>query len=203
MCELTSPSLPLSLSPPLDLWRAYHADPTVARRNALAVAYLPLVDRVARGMARRMPANVEFEDLAAAGAIGLLAAIERYDPARGPFNPYAAAYIRGGILDQLREMDWAARGARSKGAAVPEMLATPWDVQGVDVADHRAEPPGERLARRDALAFATRDLIPLHRAILEGRFLRGWTIRRIAAEVGRSQGRVCQLLPQILARARK
>ena len=78
-------------------------------------SYLPLVWKVARQVARRLPAHVEVAELIGAGTIGLVSAMERYEPALcDRFAGYAEIRIRGAILDQLREMDWMPRSARTK-----------------------------------------------------------------------------------------
>lgn len=77
--------------------------------------YLPLVWKVARQVARRIPAHVDVNELMGAGTLGLCAALERYDASRcDRFAGYAEIRIRGAILDQLREMDSMPRWARSK-----------------------------------------------------------------------------------------
>jgi len=69
------------------------------------------VDRVASGL----PAQVDREDLVSAGMIGLIKAVDRYDPGRGAsFRTYACTLTRGAILDELRKMDWAPRGLRGR-----------------------------------------------------------------------------------------
>jgi RNA polymerase sigma factor for flagellar operon FliA len=70
---------------------------------------------------RRLPAHVQREDLASAGALALVQAARSFDPDRGvPFTNYAAMRIRGAIIDELRSADWMTRGARQKTRAVRE-----------------------------------------------------------------------------------
>jgi len=77
--------------------------------------HLPLVWRVARQIARRLPASVDVAELVGAGTLGLIDAMNRYEVARcDRFAAYAEIRIRGAILDQLREMDWMPRAARTK-----------------------------------------------------------------------------------------
>jgi RNA polymerase sigma factor for flagellar operon FliA len=88
-------------------------------RETLIRRHLPLVRRVARLHAGRLPTGVELGDLVSWGTVGLLAAVERYQPSRGAFFPaYARFRIRGAILDQLRRYDWTPRSVREKAAAV-------------------------------------------------------------------------------------
>src|SRR5687768_14091700 len=91
------------------LWRAYHADRSVANRNALVVAYTPMVKNIASVVAGKARAGgaVDIEDLASAGIFGLMRVIESFDPSRGwKFATYAAGRVRGAMLDHLRAMDW-------------------------------------------------------------------------------------------------
>jgi RNA polymerase sigma factor for flagellar operon FliA len=82
-------------------------------KDALIRDYLPLVKRIAYHLMTRLPANVEADDLIQVGMIGLLGALERYDDNQGAqFETYASQRIRGAMLDELREADWASRNVR-------------------------------------------------------------------------------------------
>lgn len=75
--------------------------------------YLPLVQHVVFQVAVHFPRHVDREELARAGALGLVEAAHRYDGSRGvPFDRYAAQRIRGAILDAVRSVDWAPRSLR-------------------------------------------------------------------------------------------
>ncbi len=77
--------------------------------------YVDLVKRVAYNMARRLPARVDVRDLIGAGTIGLLDAMNKYDPTQNDnFEAYAEIRIRGAILDELRGLDWVPRSVRQK-----------------------------------------------------------------------------------------
>ena len=96
-----------------------HATISAVDRDLLVRRHLPLVRRVARLHAGRLPAGVELDDLVSWGTLGLLAAVERYDPSRDAgFAAYTRFRIRGAILDQLRQYDWRPRSVREKAAAV-------------------------------------------------------------------------------------
>lgn len=89
--------------------------PRNAARAAELNAHLPLVWKVARQVARRLPSSVDVEELVGAGTVGLIDALDKYEVARcDRFAGYAEIRIRGAILDQLREMDWMPRSARNK-----------------------------------------------------------------------------------------
>ncbi len=81
--------------------------------NARIEANLSLVKHVVFQVAVHFPRHVDREELARAGALGLVEAARRYDEDRGvPFERFAAQRIRGAILDSVRAADWAPRSVR-------------------------------------------------------------------------------------------
>ena len=79
-------------------------------RERLILEHLPQVRLVARRIHERLPESVCFDDLLSAGVIGLIQAIDNFDPAQNvKLKTYAEFRIRGSILDSLRETDWAPR----------------------------------------------------------------------------------------------
>ena len=84
-------------------------------RDQLITDYAPLIRFVAQRIAARLPSNIDIDDLISAGVIGLMDAIEKYDPTRdNKFKTYAEFRIRGAILDELRSQDWVPRSVRDK-----------------------------------------------------------------------------------------
>lgn len=85
-----------------------------AEMNAMIEANLPLVKHIVLQVAVHFPRHVEREELARAGALGLVEAARRFDESRGvPFDRFAAQRIRGAILDAVRAADWAPRSVRT------------------------------------------------------------------------------------------
>ena len=79
------------------------------------VAYSPLVKYVAGRMSSGLPAHVEEADLISYGLIGLISAIERFEPEREiKFETYAIPRVRGAIIDELRSLDWVPRSVRAR-----------------------------------------------------------------------------------------
>ena len=79
------------------------------------MAYSPLVKYVAGRMGSGLPAHVEEADLISYGLVGLISAIERYEPEREiKFETYAIPRIRGAIIDELRALDWVPRSVRAR-----------------------------------------------------------------------------------------
>jgi len=85
----------------------------LARRNEYAAKFFPYIEKVARRLARRLPAHVEIDDLISSGVIGLIEAAERFDPERvDRFEAFAEFRIRGAMLDELRSRDSLSRDMR-------------------------------------------------------------------------------------------
>lgn len=85
------------------------------QKNQLIEEYAPLIKYIAQKIAVRLPSNIELDDLISAGVIGLMDAIDKYDPTRdNKFKTYAEFRIRGAILDELRAQDWVPRSIRDK-----------------------------------------------------------------------------------------
>lgn len=88
------------------LWARYVRERDVADRNALVEHYLPLVYSSARVLAARLPASVTRELLVSAGSVGLMEAVENFDPGRGVrFETFAERRIRGEMLIGVRELE--------------------------------------------------------------------------------------------------
>ncbi len=84
-------------------------------RQALIIKYLPYVKRIVQRMAVHLPASVDVDDLIHVGVIGLIQAIDRYDPGRdNQFLTYAVFRIKGAVLSELRSRDYLSRANRRK-----------------------------------------------------------------------------------------
>ena len=98
-----------------DLWRRYKDNGDPRARERLVLAYSPLVKYVAGRMSSGLPAHVEEADLISYGLLGLISAIERFEPAREiRFETFAITRIKGSIIDELRSLDWVPRSVRAK-----------------------------------------------------------------------------------------
>src|SRR5438034_6764524 len=97
------------------LWQEYKRTGDRALRERLILTYAPLVKYVAGRLGTGLPAHVEEGDLVSYGLLGLMNAIERYDPSRDiKFETYAISRIKGAIIDELRSLDWVPRSVRSR-----------------------------------------------------------------------------------------
>jgi RNA polymerase sigma factor for flagellar operon FliA len=95
------------------LWRRYKLSHDPLARERLVLTYAPLCKYVAGRMGSTLPSYIDVEDLTSYGLVGLLDAIDRFEPSRGvKFETFALARIRGAIIDELRSLDWAPRALR-------------------------------------------------------------------------------------------
>ncbi len=98
--------------------RKYKESPnkiTQQEKDKLVIEYSSLIKFIAQKIAVRLPSNIELDDLISSGVIGLMDAIDKYDPTRdNKFKTYAEFRIRGSILDELRAQDWVPRSVRDK-----------------------------------------------------------------------------------------
>jgi RNA polymerase sigma factor for flagellar operon FliA len=120
------------------LWADYKESGDRHIRDQLIVLYAPLVKYVAARVAVGLPQHVDGSDLVSYGIIGLIDAIDRFNPVRQvKFETYAIPRIRGAIIDELRAIDWVPRSVRAKARAVEQayaaleasLLRTPTDAE--------------------------------------------------------------------------
>ncbi|HHV79708.1 MAG TPA: FliA/WhiG family RNA polymerase sigma factor [Firmicutes bacterium] len=105
----------MSMSPVDAAWSTYGNQKDPAARAQLIERYAPLVKYVAGRLSTGLPSHVSMDDLYSEGLLGLIDAIEKFDPSRGvKFETYAVARIKGAILDGLRRMDWLPVHTRQK-----------------------------------------------------------------------------------------
>lgn len=89
--------------------------PSLEERNAIVLEHLAEVRNIASGIARRLPRQVQIDDLIQAGTLGLIDAVTRFDRSRPlGLRQYLRVRVTGAILDSLRELDWASRYMRSR-----------------------------------------------------------------------------------------
>jgi len=94
-------------------------------REQLILEHLPQVRLIARRIHERLPESVSLDDLISAGTIGLISAIDRFDPSLNvKLKTYAEYKIRGAILDSLRGLDWAPRQQRKRAKQIEAAIST-------------------------------------------------------------------------------
>lgn len=94
-------------------------------RDELIIRYAPWVKFIALRMAAKLPAHVQAEDLISAGIVGLIDALDKFNPSREvQFKTYAQIRIQGAIKDELRSLDWASRSVRQKAKRLEQVYAS-------------------------------------------------------------------------------
>src|ERR1044071_6631677 len=204
-----------------ELWRRYKEEGDAAARERLVVAYSPMVKFVAGRLGAGLPSHVEDADLISYGLMGLIGAIERFEPERGiKFETFAMTRIRGAIIDELRSLDWVPRSVRSRAREIeaaqaklehelqrapsePELAArleiSEEELQASlldTISDPRAEDPQESLASsevKDRLTEAISSLPEREQLVVALYYYENLTLREIGEVLGVTESRVSQL----------
>jgi len=131
-----------------DLWHRYRATGDPHARDQLVGGNLGLVHRAARAAIQAGVRTIELGDLVGAGTVGLIQAIEGFDPSRGfAFSTYAMPRIRGAILDELQGQSWVPRSVRERRRLIARAQERLQQRLGADPApSHLAEALGIDLA---------------------------------------------------------
>src|SRR5271165_6684136 len=109
-------------------------------RERLILEHLPQVRLIARRIQERLPENICLEDLVSTGVIGLISAIDNFDPGHNVKLKTSVEYkIRGAILDSLRGLDWAPRQKRRR-------------AKQIEAAIHAAEQRVQRVPSEEEIA---------------------------------------------------
>ncbi len=106
------------------LWDEYIKTRSKQAKDKLLVEYAGLVRYTAQRIAVNLPSSVELGDLIGSGVMGLIKAVENFEPERGfKFETFATHKIRGAILDELRALDWVPRSIRQKSKQLQKAYA--------------------------------------------------------------------------------
>src|SRR5215212_3925591 len=196
-----------------DLWRRYKDERDEKARERLVLAYAPLVKYVAGRMSSGLPSHVEEADLISYGLLGLISAIERFEPEREiKFETFAVTRIKGSIIDELRSLDWVPRSVRTKAREIEranaklehELHRAPTDQEmaqqlGVDVEEIQ-EPQAldpamemDTTEMKDRLADAIARLPEREKLVVALYYYENLTLREIGEVLGVTESRVSQL----------
>ena len=152
--------------------------------SQLIERYLPLVRNVVDRIKVNLPPHVVGDDLYSAGVTGLVAAVRKFDPAQSvTFASYATMRIRGAILDELRQRDWAGR----EGAAWEGLLDNSTDA---------TEPTEDRAVQLKVLTEKIAAMPDLQRKILQMYYFENLRLSEIAAACDLTETRICQIHAQ-------
>ena len=111
---MTNPTIKASPTLPVD----------PKERERVIADFGPMIRHIAQRLAFRLPPYLDVDDLIHAGVIGLMDAMDKYDPSRkAQFKTYAEFRIRGAMLDEIRSLDWVPRSVREKMGQLRDILA--------------------------------------------------------------------------------
>lgn len=124
--ETVGDEITMAAAPPRSLeesWRRFKANRDPKARAAIIDNYAYLVKITAGRVVTNLPPNMEREDLYTAGSMGLIKAVDQFDPNRQvKFETYAIALVRGAILESLREEDWVPRSIRERARMIERAM---------------------------------------------------------------------------------
>ena len=107
------------------LWNEYKFGGNEEAREKLITGFVPIVNTIAHRLEIYASSSYGFEDLVSVGLMGLLDAIEKFQPGKGAiFKTYAWHRIRGAILDEIRALDWVPRSIRDKASQLEKAYQT-------------------------------------------------------------------------------
>jgi RNA polymerase sigma factor for flagellar operon FliA len=185
------------------LWARCRAGDAQARA-ALIERYVPLARSLSRRVRMVGSALTDADDIASAAVIGLIDAVDRFEPGRGvPFEAYAALRVRGAMIDELRRVDERGRSGDGtpRATSLDGLVEEDWTAflasdDGIDDKfDH------EDLCGRVEGALAT--LPPRQREVLARYYADALTLREAGARMGVSEARACQLHGRAIANLRR
>jgi len=108
-----------------NLWNVFFQKRSMSARNDLLMHYLPVVKYIVGRVMPTYRKYAEQDDLISSGVLGLLDAIDKFDPAKGvKFETYASVRVRGSVIDYLRAQDWAPISLRQKIKRLEEAFST-------------------------------------------------------------------------------
>ncbi|VAV85227.1 RNA polymerase sigma factor for flagellar operon [hydrothermal vent metagenome] len=129
----------------------------LSKRDHLIVEHASLVKIIAHQLAIHLPPHIDVNDLMGSGSIGLIEAVDKFDPDRGvKFKTYATIRIRGAIMDELRNMDWMSRSMREKSNQL---------VKAYDIVEKRHGRPAETEEVAEFLGISHDNLFTLLREV--------------------------------------
>lgn len=143
------------------LWEIYRRSPEPHLKDEIVRRFLPLVRYVAARMSVKFPSGLDFDDILSFGVLGLLDAVDRFEPDRGfCFQTFAVPRIRGAILDELRRFDWISRSGREKLQKLERTLENQAKIKGsMDDASLMKAMDMDEKSYKDLLEIASRSYV--------------------------------------------
>ena len=204
---------------PLDvkvIWERFLETHEESLRSQLRDHYMDIVRYSAERLHTKLPDKVNVEDLFSAGTFGLEDAIDNYNPSRGvKFETYCAPYVKGAILDELRNIDWVPRLVRARANQLKKMTAAQSQEYGLEdqlgsekvyngLTSDSSRSPTDQLRidqqKQDLKNILTKGISRAERIIIILYYYEEMTMKEIGATLELSESRVSQMHGSIVAR---
>lgn len=198
-----------------ELWDAWVASRDTGVRDQIAEMHAALVGYYANAMKKNLPGSISIEELVSAGNVGLLRAIDRYEPKRGlSFSTYARQRIRGAMLDWLRELQWPYRySADRHGADRKWQISMSATTQvresnrgrclGDFLTDQRQPDPAASVEAKDVFDRLIDVLDPSEQLVIRLMYRAGMSQVEASRVIGVTFSRVSQMHKGIMTRLRE
>jgi RNA polymerase sigma factor FliA len=187
------------------LWARCRAGDASARAT-LIERNMPLASSLARRIRLVDHPLADSDDLASAAVLGLIDAVDRFEPGRGvPFAAYASLRIRGSIVDELRRLDERGRGASAetpRAMSLDGLVEDEWQAF-LATADDALDEQFESEDLRTRVEGALEHLPPRQREVLARYYADSLTLREAGARMGISEARACQLHGRAISNLRR
>ncbi len=178
------------------------------RTDENTLQYYPLVHDIARRVLRKYEAYVELDDLISSGTIGLIDAIEKYDPTlKVKFSTYAKKRILGAMIDEMRQLDFVSRYGRENGYVA---FFETRDKKGGDIHEYMEQgtfpDPFDALLFKERMKCVAREMMTLDqrgRRLLELIYDEGKTFKQAGYYYGITESRVSQIHDETCAVLRR
>lgn len=145
------------------IWKEYLKTRKTSLRDHLITHYLPLVKLVSGRLLSNLPKHVRMDDMYSTGVMGLIKAVERFDPSRkAKFETYAQLVVKGAIIDEMRSLDWVPRSVHQKANEIEGATHSLQQKLGRDPSDEEvAKELGVSIEKYDELILRVRPAILL------------------------------------------
>ncbi len=143
------------------LWKKFVKNADEEARDRLITNYLHLVKYVVGRVAVGLPAHIRVEDMYSTGVVGLIKAVEKFDPEmKNKFETYAILLIKGAIIDEMRSLDWVPRSVHQKANMISQAQSDLQQGLGREASDAElAKHLGMKVSELDALMHRVRPAV--------------------------------------------
>jgi len=192
---------------PVLLWKNYQTDRSIVSRNLLVEHYLPLAKWIVKSRNRSDAGVYDKDDMFTDASMGLIEAVERFDPGRGvQFSSFAGRRIIGAIKDGWRNWDWVPRLTRIRQSnhvsiiheSSLQSLENDFTLESTAVDRHEPR-PFDRLNSQQTWAKISRGFTKEEQLLIKLYYPCNLTLREVGRTIGLTEGRISQMNTSIVS----